>query len=72
MKPTGMTFSASAKFFSLEKTFCRDSFGVHSAQGEFKVAIRFKRNRWRITFVRNAGTIRSSLSNARTAAWNYA
>lgn len=39
MKPTGKTFARPQKF-SLEKRL-RDSFGVHSAQGEFQVAIRF-------------------------------
>jgi len=39
MKPTGQTFSRPQKF-SLEKRL-RDSFGVHSAQGAFQVAIRF-------------------------------
>lgn len=37
--PTGKTFERTQKF-SLEKRL-RDSFGVHSAQGEFLVAIRF-------------------------------
>jgi len=39
IKPTGKTFPRPHKF-SLEKRL-RDSFGVHSAQGEFQVAIRF-------------------------------
>src|SRR5580693_4531553 len=39
MRPTGKTFARPHKF-SLEKRL-RDSFGVHSAQGEFQVAIRF-------------------------------
>ncbi len=39
MKPTGKTFPRPQKF-SLEKRL-RDSFGVHSAQGEFDVVIRF-------------------------------
>jgi predicted DNA-binding transcriptional regulator YafY len=39
MKPTGETFAKPQKF-SLEKRL-RDSFGVHSAKGEFQVAIRF-------------------------------
>jgi predicted DNA-binding transcriptional regulator YafY len=39
MSPTGKTFIRSHKF-SLEKRL-RDSFGVHSAQGEFQIAIRF-------------------------------
>jgi len=38
-RPTGKTFERTQKF-SLEKRL-RDSFGVHSAQGEFLVAIRF-------------------------------
>lgn len=39
VKPTGKTFDRPQKF-SLEKRL-RDSFGVHSAQGEFQIAIRF-------------------------------
>jgi predicted DNA-binding transcriptional regulator YafY len=39
MRATGKTFPRPQKF-SLEKRL-RDSFGVHSAQGEFQVAIRF-------------------------------
>lgn len=39
IKPTGKTFPRPHKF-SLEKRL-RDSFGVHFAQGEFQVAIRF-------------------------------
>jgi proteasome accessory factor B len=39
VRPTGVTFERTQKF-SLEKRL-RDSFGVHSAQGEFQVAIRF-------------------------------
>jgi proteasome accessory factor B len=39
MKETGKTFPRPQKF-SLEKRL-RDSFGVHSAQGEFQIAIRF-------------------------------
>jgi predicted DNA-binding transcriptional regulator YafY len=39
VKPTGKIFDRPQKF-SLEKRL-RDSFGVHSAQGEFQVAIRF-------------------------------
>ena len=39
MKPTGKTFERSKKF-SLEKQL-RDSFGVHSGEGEFDVVIRF-------------------------------
>jgi predicted DNA-binding transcriptional regulator YafY len=39
MKPTGRTFERPAKF-SAEKLL-RGSFGVHSAQGEFQIAIRF-------------------------------
>jgi proteasome accessory factor B len=39
MKPTGKTFERSKKF-SLEKEL-RDSFGVHSGEGEFEVVIRF-------------------------------
>lgn len=39
VKPTGKTFDRPQKF-SLEKRL-RDSFGVHSAQGEFQVVIRF-------------------------------
>jgi proteasome accessory factor B len=39
MRETGKTFARPQKF-SLEKRL-RDSFGVHSAQGEFHVAIRF-------------------------------
>jgi predicted DNA-binding transcriptional regulator YafY len=39
MRPTGKTFARPHKF-SLEKRL-RDSFGVHSAQGEFQVVIRF-------------------------------
>src|ERR1019366_7945582 len=39
IKPTGETFPRPQKF-SLEKRL-RDSFGVHSAKGEFQVAIRF-------------------------------
>jgi predicted DNA-binding transcriptional regulator YafY len=39
MKPTGEIFAKPQKF-SLEKRL-RDSFGVHSAQGEFQVVIRF-------------------------------
>jgi predicted DNA-binding transcriptional regulator YafY len=39
MKPTGQTFARPQKF-SLEKRL-RDSFGVHSAQGEFQIVIRF-------------------------------
>ncbi len=38
-KPTGKIFARPQKF-SLEKRL-RDSFGVHSAQGEFQVVIRF-------------------------------
>ncbi|MEO6181621.1 MAG: WYL domain-containing protein, partial [Verrucomicrobiota bacterium] len=40
LEKTGKTFSRSEKF-SLEKRL-RDSFGVHSADGEFDVVIRFK------------------------------
>jgi predicted DNA-binding transcriptional regulator YafY len=39
IKPTGSTFERSKKF-SLEKEL-RDSFGVHSGEGEFDVVIRF-------------------------------
>jgi predicted DNA-binding transcriptional regulator YafY len=39
VKPTGKTFERSAKF-SLEKQL-RDSFGVHSGEGQFDVVIRF-------------------------------
>jgi predicted DNA-binding transcriptional regulator YafY len=39
VKPTGKTFERSAKF-SLEKQL-RDSFGVHSGQGQYDVVIRF-------------------------------
>jgi predicted DNA-binding transcriptional regulator YafY len=39
VRPTGRTFPRPQKF-SLEKRL-RDSFGVHSAQGEFQVVIRF-------------------------------
>ena len=39
MKPTGKTFERSQKF-SLEKRL-RDSFGVHSGEGEYEVVIRF-------------------------------
>ncbi len=39
IKPTGKTFERSKKF-SLEKEL-RDSFGVHSGEGEFEVVIRF-------------------------------
>ncbi|HUB86825.1 MAG TPA: WYL domain-containing protein [Verrucomicrobiae bacterium] len=39
IKPTGQTFERSKKF-SLEKEL-RDSFGVHSGEGEFEVLIRF-------------------------------
>ena len=39
IKPTGKTFERS-KNFSLEKEL-RDSFGVHSGEGEFEVVIRF-------------------------------
>ena len=39
VKPTGMTFERSQKF-SLEKRL-RDSFGVHSGEGEYEVVIRF-------------------------------
>jgi predicted DNA-binding transcriptional regulator YafY len=39
MKPTGKTFERSKKF-SLEKEL-RDSFGVHSGEGEFEVVLRF-------------------------------
>jgi predicted DNA-binding transcriptional regulator YafY len=39
IKPTGKTFERSKKF-SLEKQL-RDSFGVHSGEGEFDVVIRF-------------------------------
>ena len=39
VKPTGKTFERPQKF-SLEKRL-RDSFGVHSGQGEFGVVIRF-------------------------------
>ena len=39
IKSTGKTFERSKKF-SLEKEL-RDSFGVHSAEGEFEVVIRF-------------------------------
>jgi proteasome accessory factor B len=39
IKPTGKTFPRPQKF-SLEKRL-RDSFGVHSAQGEFQIVIRF-------------------------------
>ena len=40
MKLTGRTFERNPKF-SLEKRL-RDSFGVHSAQGEFEIVLRFK------------------------------
>ena len=39
VKPTGKTFERPQKF-SLEKRL-RDSFGVHSGEGEFEVVIRF-------------------------------
>jgi proteasome accessory factor B len=39
IKPTGKTFERTQKF-SLEKRL-RDSFGVHSGEGEFEVVIRF-------------------------------
>ncbi len=39
VKPTGKTFERSKKF-SLEKRL-RDSFGVHSGEGEYEVVIRF-------------------------------
>jgi proteasome accessory factor B len=39
IEPTGKTFERSKKF-SLEKEL-RDSFGVHSGEGEFEVVIRF-------------------------------
>jgi proteasome accessory factor B len=39
VKPTGRTFERSQKF-SLEKRL-RDSFGVHSGEGEYEVVIRF-------------------------------
>ncbi|MGA2788416.1 MAG: WYL domain-containing protein, partial [Verrucomicrobiota bacterium] len=39
VKPTGQTFERPQKF-SLEKRL-RDSFGVHSGEGEYEVAIRF-------------------------------
>jgi predicted DNA-binding transcriptional regulator YafY len=39
VKPTGKTFERSAKF-SLEKQL-RDSFGVHSGEGQYDVVIRF-------------------------------
>ena len=39
IKPTGKTFERSAKF-SLEKQL-RDSFGVHSGEGQYDVVIRF-------------------------------
>jgi predicted DNA-binding transcriptional regulator YafY len=39
VKPTGETFARTEKF-SLEKRL-RDSFGVHSGEGEFEVVIRF-------------------------------
>lgn len=39
MQPTGETFARPQKF-SIEKIL-RDSFGVHSGQGEFRVVIRF-------------------------------
>ena len=39
VKPTGKTFERTQKF-SLEKRL-RDSFGVHSGEGEFEVVIRF-------------------------------
>ncbi len=39
VKPTGKTFERSQNF-SLEKRL-RDSFGVHSGEGEFEVVIRF-------------------------------
>jgi proteasome accessory factor B len=39
IKPTGKTFARPEKF-SLEKRL-RDSFGVHSGQGEYEVVIRF-------------------------------
>ncbi|MDB6018926.1 MAG: Helix-turn-helix, type 11 domain protein [Pedosphaera sp.] len=39
LRPTGKTFDRPHKF-SLEKRL-RDSFGVHSAQGEFQVVLRF-------------------------------
>jgi predicted DNA-binding transcriptional regulator YafY len=39
VKPTGETFARTEKF-SLEKRL-RDSFGVHSGEGKFEVAIRF-------------------------------
>jgi len=39
IRPTGQTFDRPQKF-SLEKRL-RDSFGVHSAQGEFQIVIRF-------------------------------
>ncbi|MEI9960753.1 MAG: WYL domain-containing protein [Limisphaerales bacterium] len=39
LKPTGKTFERSQKF-SLEKQL-RDSFGVHSGEGEYEVVLRF-------------------------------
>ena len=39
LRPTGQTFERTQKF-SLEKRL-RDSFGVHSGEGEFDVVIRF-------------------------------
>ena len=46
IKPTGKTFERPQKF-SLEKRL-RDSFGVHSGQGEFDVVIRFNAARRRL------------------------
>ena len=46
VKPTGKTFERSQKF-SLEKRL-RDSFGVHSGEGEFEVVIRFNAARRRL------------------------
>jgi proteasome accessory factor B len=41
VKPTGQTFERSRKF-SLEKRL-RDSFGVHSGEGQYEVVIRFNK-----------------------------
>ena len=46
VKPTGKTFERTQKF-SLEKRL-RDSFGVHSGEGEFEVVIRFNAARRRL------------------------
>ena len=66
VRPTGQTFPRPEKF-SVEKIL-RDSFGVHSAQGDYNVVIRFD------TYAaeRNAGTRLRRFVNSRMAGWNFA